>query len=88
PLQLPAACSDRLRGRRFLGSSFFPGPSPGLVCVARLRAPVIGACGRVIKLRRGEGSSDQQQPACVSDIADGTWTNSQGFQSSFDIVGP
>ena len=34
-------CSDRLRGRRFPGATRFPGPSPGLDCQARLRAPTI-----------------------------------------------
>ena len=34
-------CSDRLRGRRFHGATRFPGQSPGLDCLARLRAPTI-----------------------------------------------
>ena len=34
-------CSDRLRGRRFSGATRFPGQSPGLDCLARLRAPTI-----------------------------------------------
>ena len=34
-------CSDRLRGRRFPGATRFPGQSPGLDCLSRLRAPTI-----------------------------------------------
>ena len=33
--------SDRLRGRRVSGATRFPWQSPGLDCLARLRAPTI-----------------------------------------------